>query len=94
MLACLRAMGVGIEEMRTYQANRELGHAKAGEQRDLLLVHAERVEAEIDTLRIHLDYLRAKAALWDARDRADTDAEAKANLQVQKVLPRLEEVLR
>ena len=46
--------------MRTYQANRELGHAKAGEQRDLLLVHAERVEAEIETMRIHLDYLRAK----------------------------------
>lgn len=94
MLACLRAMGVGIEEMRTYQENRAFGHAKAGEQRDLLLVHADRVEAEIETLRIHLDYLQAKAALWDARDRADTRAEAKANLEVQKVLPRLEEVLR
>ena len=93
VLACLRAMGVGIEEMRTYQANRELGHVKAGEQRDLLLRHAERVEAEIATLGIHLEYLRAKAALWDARDRADTGAEAEANLQVQKVLPRLEEVL-
>ena len=92
-LACLRAMGVGIEEMRTYQANRELGHAKAGEQRDLLLRHAERVEGEIETLRVHLDYLRAKAALWDARDRADTGAEAEANLHVQKMLPRLEEVV-
>ncbi len=87
-------MGVGIEEMRTYQANRALGHAKAGEQRDLLLGHVERVEAEIETLRVHLDYLRAKAALWDARDRGDADAEAKANLRVQKMLPRLEEVLR
>jgi len=94
VLACLRAMGVGIEEMRTYQANRALGHARAGEQRDLLLRHAERVKAEIETLRIHLDYLRAKAALWDARDRADRGAEAEANLQVQKMLPRLEEVLR
>ena len=93
-IPCLRAMGVGIEEMRTYQANRELGHTKAGEQRDLLLKHAERVEAEIETLHIHLDYLQAKAALWDARDRADADAEAEANLEVQKVLPRLEEVLR
>src|SRR3984885_12785564 len=93
MLACLRVMGVGIEEMRIYQANRELGHAKAGEQRDLLLVHAKRVEAEIETLRIHLEYLRAKAALWDARDHGDGDAEAEANLQVQKVLPRLEEVV-
>src|ERR1700735_3867940 len=92
-LACLRAMGVGIQDMRTYQANRAVGHAKAGAQRDLLLRHAERVDAEIKTLRIHLDYLRAKAALWDARDRGDADAEAEANLQVQKVLPRLEEVV-
>jgi DNA-binding transcriptional MerR regulator len=92
-LACLRAMGIGIEEMRTYQANREFGHAKAGDQRDLLLRHAERVEAEIETLHIHLDYLRAKAALWDARDPADTSAEAEANLQMQKLLPRLEEVV-
>ncbi len=93
VLACLRAMGVGIEEMRTYQANRELGHAKAGEQRDLLLGHAERVEVEIETLRTHLAYLRAKAALWDARDREDADAEAEADLQVQNVLPRLEELV-
>jgi DNA-binding transcriptional MerR regulator len=93
-LACLRSMGVGIEEMRTYQANRQFGHAKAGEQRDLLLRHAERVAGEIETLRVHLEYLGAKAALWDARDRADTDAEAEANVQLQTVLPRLEEVLR
>jgi MerR family copper efflux transcriptional regulator len=92
-LACLRAMGVGIEEMRTYQANRELGHAMAGEQRDLLLRHAERVEGEIATLHIHLDYLRAKATLWDARHRADTGAEAEANSQLQRMLPRLETVL-
>ena len=92
-LACLRAMGVGIEDMRTYQANRALGHAKAGAQRDLLLRHAERVEAEIKTLRVHLDYLRAKAALWDARDRADAGAEADADLGVHEMYPRLEEVV-
>src|SRR6202790_1440814 len=77
-LACLSAMGVGSGDMRTYQANRELGHAAAAEQRDLLLRHAERIEAEIATLRIHLDYLREKAALWDARDRGDAAAEAEA----------------
>src|SRR5277367_3694726 len=86
-LACLRAMGVGIEDMRTYQANRQLGHAKAGEQRDLLLRHAERIETEIETLGTHLDYLRAKAALWDARGRADSSAEAEAYSQLEKMLP-------
>jgi MerR family transcriptional regulator, copper efflux regulator len=89
-LACLRAMGVGIEDMRTYQANRALGQAAAGEQRDLLLRHVERIESEIEALRTHLDYLRAKAALWDARDRADVGGEAEANLRLQNMIPRLE----
>jgi DNA-binding transcriptional MerR regulator len=93
-LACLRAMGVGIEDMRTYQANRARGHAAAAEQRDLLLRHAERVETEIATLRVHLEYLREKAALWDARDRSDTVAEAEASLRVQDMTSRLKEVLR
>src|ERR1700726_1887471 len=61
-LACLRAMGVGIEEMRTYQANRARGRAAAAEQRDLLLRHADRVEAEIAKLHTHLGCLREKAA--------------------------------
>jgi MerR family transcriptional regulator, copper efflux regulator len=93
-LACLRAMGVGIEDMRTYQTNRERGHAAAAEQRDLLLRHAGRIEAEIATLRVHLEYLHRKAALWDARDRGDATAEAEANLRVQDMAPRLKAVLR
>ena len=92
-LACLRAMGVGIEDMRTYQDSRVRGHEAAAEQRDLLLRHVERIEVEIETLRAHLDYLRAKAALWDARDRGDADAEAEANLGVQDTIPWLEEVV-
>jgi len=90
-LACLRAMRV--EDMRIYQGNRVRGREAAGEQRDLLLRHAERIEAEIETLRTHLDYLRAKAALWDARDRGDADAQIKANLEVQNMIPRLEEMV-
>lgn len=94
VLACLRAMGVSIEDMRTYQANRALGHAAAGEQRDLLRRHAQRVETEIKTLGVHLDYLRAKAMLWDARDRRDTEAEAKASQRVQEIIPGFQAVLR
>src|SRR3978361_849131 len=60
-LACLRAMGVGIEDMRTYQANRVIGRSMAGEQRDLLTRHAPRIEREIATLHVHPDYLEAKA---------------------------------
>ena len=93
VLACLRAMGMGIDDMRTYQANRARGRGAAAEQRDLLLRHAERVEAQIETLRTHLDYLGEKAAVWDARDRGDANAEAEADLQVQAMIPRLEEAV-
>lgn len=82
-LACLRAVGVGIEDMRTYLANRARGRAAAAEQRDLLLRHAERVEEEIAAQRARLGYLREKAALWDARDRGDTAAEAAAWQRVE-----------
>jgi MerR family transcriptional regulator, copper efflux regulator len=93
-LACLRAMGVGIEDMRTYQANRLRGHEAAGEQRDLLARHGQRIEAEIATLKVHREYLRAKAALWSAREEGDTIAEAHASQRVAEMLPRLQEVLR
>ena len=82
VLACLRAVGLGIEDMRTFQANRARGHEAAAEQRDLLLRHAERVEAEIAAQRARLEYLRQKAALWDARVRGDAEAEAAVQQQV------------
>lgn len=94
VLSCLRAMGVGIEDMRTYRANRALGIAAAGEQRDLLTRHAERVEREIRTLGIHLDYLRVKAQLWDARDRGDREAEGEASRQIEGLIPALQAVMR
>jgi MerR family copper efflux transcriptional regulator len=93
-LACLRATGVGIKDMRTYQANRARGQEAAGDQRDLLLRHARRIEGEIAILHVHLEYLHEKAALWDCRYRGDAAAEAEARQRVQGVYPRLEEVLR
>ena len=92
ILACLRAMGMGIDDMRTYQANRARGRVAAAEQRDLLLRHAERVEAQLETLRTHLDYLREKAAMWDARDRGDELAEAAAWERIRTVVERMEVV--
>ena len=89
-LACMRALGVGIEDMRTYQANRTRGHEAAAEQRDLLLRHAERIEAEIAAQRSRLDYLRAKAALWDARAREDVAGEAEAWQRVKGAFERMD----
>ncbi|MFJ4847185.1 MerR family transcriptional regulator [Streptomyces sp. NPDC088733] len=88
-LACLRAVGVGIEDMRTYQANRARGRAGAGDQRDLLLRHAERIEAEIADQHARLGYVREKAALWDARERGDIAAETEATRRVVDAAGRL-----
>jgi DNA-binding transcriptional MerR regulator len=89
-LACMRALGVGIEDMRVYQANRGRGNAAAAEQRDLLLRHAVRVEAEIAAQHTRLDYLREKAALWDARARGDAAAEAAAKQRVAGAYNRMD----
>jgi MerR family transcriptional regulator, copper efflux regulator len=90
-LACLRALGMGVEDMRTYQANRSRGgRAVAAEQRDLLRRHAERIEAEIAALRTRLDYLREKSSLWDARARGDAAAESAAQQRVHAALSHLD----
>ncbi|MYW70197.1 MerR family transcriptional regulator [Streptomyces sp. SID8379] len=90
ILACLRAVGVGIEDMRSYLANRARGRSAAAEQRDLLLRHAERVEAELAAQRARLAYLREKAALWDARDRGDSAAEKDITERLVETVGRLE----
>ena len=90
-LACLRALGMGIEDMRTYQANRaRSGPAVAAEQRDLLLRHSTRMATEIAALHTRLDYLKEKAALWDARAHGDTAAEATAQRRVHAALSRMD----
>jgi DNA-binding transcriptional MerR regulator len=95
-LACLRALGMGIEDMRTYQANRvranrgEHRRAVAAEQRNVLLRHAERIQAEIAALHTRLDYLREKSALWDARAHGDAVAEAAAQHRVHAALGRMD----
>ncbi|MEU4198198.1 MerR family transcriptional regulator [Kribbella sp. NPDC026611] len=90
VLACLRTVGVGIEDMRTYLGNRKRGRDAAAEQRDLLLRHAERIGDEIAAQRVRLEYLREKAALWDARDRNDDAAEVAATKRLIDIV----EVLR
>ena len=90
VLTCLRAVGMGIEEMRTYLANRTRGRDAAAEQRDLLLKHAERIEEEIRAQRARLTYLREKAALWDARHRDDTAAVVELEQRMPEIMGRLE----
>ena len=90
ILACMRALGVGIEDMRTYQANRARGHAGATGPRDRLLRHAERIEGALAAQYARLDYIRGKAALWDARARGDEAGEAAAWQRVKDAFDRMD----
>ena len=72
-----------------------LGTRRRAQQRDLLLRHVERVETEIETLRVHLDHLQARAAaLWDAHGHCGYWCGSRGEFAGrEEVLPRLQEVV-
>ncbi len=75
-LSCLRATGMGIDDLRRYRQQRADGDSR--EQRLLLERHAVRLRAELDQLHARLAYIEAKARLWGAREAGDAEAEAAA----------------
>jgi DNA-binding transcriptional MerR regulator len=88
-LACLRAAGMPIDDMRRFIALLDEGDTAAGEQRDLFTQQAHRLAAEIARMQVQLGYLRAKAELWDARDRDDSEAERRAAAEVVAIADQL-----
>ncbi len=66
-LACLRATGMSIDEMRTYLAGIAQGHDAAADMVGLFSGHAARLEQEMTALRVRLEYVQAKAELWQSR---------------------------
>lgn len=84
-LACLRAMGVGIEDMRTYQANRARGHEAAGEQRDLA---AASRRADRRSWSAPSDRPRPRRLGWRPRPAETTIAETAESLRDLGLLAR------
>ena len=72
-LVNLRAVGMSIEEMRTYLSLRARGDETAVEKRELFEAHAEEVGKQIARLHIRQRYLLFKVTYWDARARGDID---------------------
>jgi DNA-binding transcriptional MerR regulator len=73
-LACLRASGLSIEDMRTYLQLLEDGTQGAAQQKELFQTHVEEIESQIQRLQIRKQYLEGKIAYWDALERGDTEA--------------------
>lgn len=79
-LSCLRATGMGIEEMRRYRTHLRDGDATA--ERELFERHVARVTQEIAALELRREYLEQKVALWTARERDDEAAEGRAVIRL------------
>jgi DNA-binding transcriptional MerR regulator len=75
-LANLRAVGLSIEDMRTYLAGARRGDEAAGEQRVLFQVHARRLADELNALELRRRYLDLKVQYWSAREVGDLDKAA------------------
>ena len=65
-MACLRATGMSIEDMRKYRDLHKLGAAGASEQVELFEAHRQKLEIELAKKQEHLRYLEFKVAFWKA----------------------------
>ncbi|WP_220198567.1 MerR family transcriptional regulator [Ktedonospora formicarum] len=74
-LACLRATGMSIDDMRKYFALLKDGKAAADQQLALFEAQKKALEQEMAQKQEHLRYLEHKVAFWKAVQRGD-DARA------------------
>lgn len=93
-LACLRATGMSVRDMRDYlrhldEAARGRDTAAAAEMSELFERNVERIDAEIERLLVRRNYLRLKADIWAARRDGDQDAERRALGAVIEVMDML-----
>ncbi len=72
-VACLAAIGLSIDDMRTYVSNGRLGRDGAEEQIDLLAEHAERLAREAETLDMRRRYVGIKVDYWRAVEAGDQE---------------------
>ena len=83
-LACLRATGMSIADMRTYLKNLRADSHSAKQQRELFEKHAGQVSRKIQKLQLQKLYLKLKVRLWRARENNDEKAERQA---IEEIIP-------
>jgi DNA-binding transcriptional MerR regulator len=88
-LACLRATGMSIDSMRAYLAGIEVGRGAAPDMVALFSGHAARLKEEMAALQLRLDYVQAKAELWQTRLDADEFREQEAMAVSRSLAERL-----
>ena len=73
-LACLRATGMSLEEMRQYIGLIPQGAAAAAQQKGLLESHKVILTERMRQMQRNLDYLDYKIAYWNAVEAGDEQA--------------------
>ncbi|MGN8050661.1 MerR family transcriptional regulator [Curtobacterium sp. 22159] len=72
-LACLRATGMSIEQMRQYLGATDASPVAAQGQIDLFEDHGARLRRQMARLQRQLEYLDGKVAYWRAIARGNTE---------------------
>jgi DNA-binding transcriptional MerR regulator len=88
-LANLRAVGLSIEDMRTYLAGSRRGDDAAGAQRALFEAHARRLADELNALELRRSYLDLKVQYWSAREVGDLDKAAAIAAELGPIIRRI-----
>jgi DNA-binding transcriptional MerR regulator len=88
-LANLRAVGLSIEDMRTYLDGAARGDAAAAEQRELFEAHARRLADAVAALELRRTYLELKVRYWGAREVGDLDKAAVVADELRPVIRQL-----
>jgi DNA-binding transcriptional MerR regulator len=85
-LACLRATGMPIEQMRRYFALRARGADAAAEQQALLAAHLEELQRRMAALQTHIHYVESKIAYWRAVEEHDEPAAARIAREARELI--------
>lgn len=85
-LACLRAAGLPIEQMRRYFELRAEGTASAAELQDLLGAHLAELHRRRAELQGHIQYVERKIAYWRAIEEQDDQAAAQIAREVDTLV--------
>ncbi|WP_201382587.1 MerR family transcriptional regulator [Ktedonobacter sp. SOSP1-52] len=90
-LACLRASGLSLEEMRLALAFWSQGDETISAQKSLFQKHVERIDHELEMLNTRRAYLSAKVACLEAKERGDQEAAQRFQEQYEAVATTLKE---
>jgi len=85
-LACLRATGMPIDQMRRYFELRATGAAGANAQQALLSAHLQEMYRRMDELQQHIQYVQLKIDYWRAIEEHDEPAAARIAHEAEELI--------